>query len=354
MAPRARALRAPARAAALTLALAFHGCGPAPSAPPSDVLIEGDGPVAIAATGRAGLLAAVDGRLVRTRPLDARGRPAGQARAMVLDASQGLVALEPVGDRWLLLSRDGSGIRAQALDARGRSTFASLHARVPGAPRTIRRASAGERVAIEWATAAGARGLEMFELGASSIAHTHRELGDEPAEGELPVEILGLALDGEDWAVVWRRGVAEHAQSEVRVTTRAGSTRVEALHEALVVESIALERGTLRLIAAFEFARPTFLSIPLSGVAAETEPESAAILDAGAPIPPPFTERARAELSASNEGLFVSHRDGAGFATGARARVVEGRVDGAAIARACVGYLVAWRAGRHVRVRAID
>ena len=206
---------------------------------------------------------------------------------------------------------------------------------LPGRVVTSRRAVDDESFLFAWSAAGGARGLERWTWEDDALVHRSIPLGDEPASEEMPTEILGLAADGDRWAVVWRRGATEDAESEVFVDEPGRHRTVESLHEALTIESIAFDGDALALIAGFEFSRPGFVRLTGDG------PERRLVAADETP-PAPFAERVRAELDVDDEGLWLRRRDGAGDSLGARVRITEGPLEMAAIERRSGIIRVAW------------
>ncbi len=136
-----------------------------------------------------------------------------------------------------------------------------------------------------------------------------------------PVEILGLAADASREAVLWRLGAPEDPASRVYLSTPGGDRIVSGLHDAVVIESFAWQKGDgLELVAGFELSRPRLFR--LDGVGRLVDAPKT--LMAGAAVPAPFAERRRAEIGASADGVVLRLRDGAGNPVGAPTVVLGG------------------------------
>ncbi|HEY8432302.1 MAG TPA: hypothetical protein VIL20_28210 [Sandaracinaceae bacterium] len=309
------------------------------------------GSLAVAPSDEGALVVLAAGGELAVRELSADGRPRSPARHAPLSVGA-ILALEPVGAHHVLVARgpcEGSAhcLHALALEG-GAPAGPPVTVPLPDPIRTFRRASTGRSVLVAWSTASGHRGLERFALGAE-LSHVRAALGTEPASEESPVEILGLAADGDRFAVVWRRGPTEDVRSQVFVTSASSHADVHALHHAVALDAVALDGETLDLIATFEYSRPHHLRLRLGA----DEPEHARAIGRGAPIPAPFAERERAELDADARGLWLRRSDAAGDPVGGRIRVAPGRIESAALARVGGALLVAWQADGEVRGRLV-
>lgn len=316
------------------------------------------GSLALAMNADGGLALSLRDGALTARPLSADGSARGPEATSSLAGAQALLALAPRGDRYLLIARgscDESAhcLIARLLDAAGAPAGAPTRVALPDPIRTSRRAGEGALL-FAWSTTSGHRALERFTaLPDGAVSHVRIALGDEPATSEQPVEILGLAADGERFAVVWRRGPTEDTRSEVYVTSGAGEEvahrDVHALHHVLAIDAIELQGNALTSIVTFEFSRPHLIRLDLP----KGEPTVARELPRGARAPEPFAERERAELDVDSRGLWLRRRDAAGDPVGTRVHVAEGRVESAALARAGDALFVAWTAGGTVSGRRI-
>lgn len=325
-------------------------------------LDRGGGSPALAMDREGGLALVLDDGVLHSRALSSEGRPIDQARTSALLGGRALLALVPRSDRYLVLaygSCEASAycLLAQALDRHGAALAGPTSVVLPDPIRTSRRAGDGS-LFFAWSTTSGYRGLERFALRPDgSVAHERIALGEQPASSEKPVEILGLAVDAERFAVVWRQGVTEDTRSEVYLTSgeasvKAAEHEVHALHDVLAVDSIALEEGVLTLITTFEFSRPHLLSIDVS----TGEPTMARELARSERAPSPFVGRERAELDVDRAGLWLRRRDAAGDPLGERVRLIGARIEGAALTRSGDSLFAIWIAegathGRRVTCR---
>jgi hypothetical protein len=82
-------------------------------------------------------------------------------------------------------------------------------------------------------------------------------------------------------------------------------------------------------VATFEFSRPHYVRLR----AGAEEPLAARELAATEEPPAPLAGRERAELDVDDTGLWLRRRSAAGDAIGAPERIVDGRVESAAIVR---------------------
>lgn len=341
----------------------------APAAPPArppaecalgepEVVIDGArerGSLAVAPSREGALVVLASGGELVTRALSGQGRPRGAQRRAPVRGLDALLALEPRGERHLLIGRGSCPESAHCLLAialdRGAPLGAPVAAALPEPIRTLRRAASRAEdapVFLAWSTTGGHRGLERFVLD-GGLGRARVPLGTEPASEEAPVEILGLAADGDRWAAVWRRGPTEAVQSSVLLTDASAHVAVDALHDALAIDAIELSGDALALIATFEFSRPHHVRLRLG----RPEPEHARELAAGAPLPAPFEARERAELEHDDQGLWLRRRDAAGDPVGSRVLLAAGAVESAAVARLEGALLVAWQETGSVRARTV-
>lgn len=313
------------------------------------------GTLALSLDAGGGLAVALHQGTLTARRLSPEGRAVGEMRNVALPGATALLALERRGPGYMVLSRGPCEARAHCviaamLDAEGGSLGEPLAVPLPEAIRTSRRALSDEALFFAWSTLGGHRAVERFEVSArGTLTHVRFALGDAPPSEESPVEILGLAADGDAFAALWRSGPMEDLRSEVFLTSATTHREVHALHEALALDAIALSGETLSLVATFEFSRPHFLRIRVG----EEEPDLARELAHGAPVPDPFSERERGALEVDERGLWLRRRTAAGDPIGAGVRVAEGRIASAALARRGDLFVAGWRAGGVVEGRSV-
>jgi hypothetical protein len=258
-----------------------------------------------------------------------------------------LFALEAVaGERFLLLTRDvctaaahaSPCLVARAIDASHGAPHAGEPSIVllPGELRSSRVVAAGASVYVARAHRGAAPMLDRFDVG-DALGHAATRIGDGvPSLDEEPTEILGLTASGGGYAIVWRHGATEDARSAVTVSTQLDEHEVGALHDALVVESIAWLAGSLSIVASLEFARPSYVRLGADGELL-TPP---ALLRFGEEPPAPFTGRRVAVLLGSSRELGVQIRNGAGDELAERMPLGESTVI-ADVARTEDGFVVA-------------
>ncbi|UJR79087.1 hypothetical protein [Sandaracinus amylolyticus] len=276
----------------------------------------GDTSQTIVVDGDAGAISAIASRVVE----------GATPQPIAMPGSEGLFALEAIdGERFVVITRGACPEGHQAThclaarllgpDAGVRSEPAIIE--LPGALRTVRVGASGETVWIARTTAGAQPALDRIVAGEGSLEVTTRELGEGIDAREQATEILGLAVSGGSWAVLWRHGAAEDATSGVVLSTQLDEHDVEALHEALVLESFQWYAGALSVIAAFEFARPIFVRIGADG---EVRGDVRAVPPGEAP-PQPFATRRTAAIVGSGERLELEVRDGAGDAIAPRVAI---------------------------------
>lgn len=275
----------------------------------------GDTSQVIAVEGEAGALSVIAARVVE-----------GAAPARLeMPGAEGLFALEALdGDRFVVVTRgrcpEGRQathcLTARLLGADGRPRSDAAIVELPGALRTVRAAASGDALWIARTSAGAQPELDRIaprELDAG-LEVTTRTLGEGSDVRDEATEILGLAVSGGSWAVLWRHGATEDARSGVVLSTQLDEHHVEALHEALVLESFQWYAGALSVVAALEFARPIFVRIGADGeLRGEVRP-----LPPGEALPQPFATRRRAAVVGSGERLALEVRDGAGDAIAPR------------------------------------
>lgn len=290
--------------------------------------------IAVSLTDAGGHVSAADGEALAVRRIGPQG--AGMGAPFELSLSGSLHALAPLGDAVVAVTRSTCPESAHCLSARREGSPSTLSAALPGRLLTSRRATTGERLYLAWSAEGGSRGLETF-LETGSLGRVRRQLGPEPPDPELPVEILGLSADADRWAVLWRRGAAEDERSRVFLTTDDSHEAVGALHEALVVEAMRLDGDQVELIVGFEMSRPHHVVVRRGA----REPTTARELRGGE-VPAAFRDRERGTLEIDEAGLWLGRRDALGDPLGPRTRVLDAVPRSAALARRAHAYLVVW------------
>ncbi|MBX7197646.1 MAG: hypothetical protein K1X94_36710, partial [Sandaracinaceae bacterium] len=236
-----------------------------------------------------------------------------------------LFALEKTGPDDALLVRTSAcieaGHAAQCLFARAIHVDrahdrieSSEPARVAmaGPPTTMRIATSEGRVLVARSHHAAPPVLDTFDVDAATHALRHREraLGEGLDLERGPVEILALTTTGGSYAVLFRQGAQEASDSSVTLSTGLDEHAVPELREALVIDSMAIFTGAIVMIAAFEFAEPSWLRMGFDGeLIGEPRP-----LPAGEDVPLPFTDRRVARVDGTPPRT-IEIRDGAGHAT---------------------------------------
>jgi hypothetical protein len=155
--------------------------------------------------------------------------------------------------------------------------------------------------------------LDRIGFGADDLSVVSQPLGQgDPALEVEPTEILGMTASGGGYAVLWRRGASEDAASAVVLTTQLDEHQVSALHDALVVESMAWLAGSLSIVVSLEFARPSYVRLGADG-----EMRGPAMtLRFGEEPPAPFGGRRVALVRGGPGTLSIQVRDGAGDEVG--------------------------------------
>lgn len=199
-------------------------------------------------------------------------------------------------------------LMAVLIGSDGRPIGAPLPIGLGGPLRTVRVVAAGDAVYVARSQALGAPELDAIRAGDAGLDARTLRLGDGFELREESTEILGVAVTGGSWAVLWRHGATEDARSGVVLSTQLDEHEVEALHDALVLESFQWYAGALSMIAAFEFARPRFVRMGADGEV-RGEPRD---LPVGQPLPAPFVSRQKAVILGSGEAASLEIRDGAG------------------------------------------
>lgn len=268
--------------------------------------------IAVASAGEAALIVfPVDGDTLSIRPVDLRGAPSGEARSVDVPAARGLFALRAVGERYVVLTQGACGeeacIAAQLLGGDGGAVGEPLRLPLPSPLLTRRVRETEDALWIARSHEGAEPALDRLVVGPRGL-RAERERLDvaQEAEGHR-VEVLGLAVDDDRWAVVWRRGAAEAIDSEVVLSTHRAERAVEALHHALVLDALAWEEDTLHAVAGFEMARPVYLRLSAEGAV-----EAEQTIRHGAPLPAAVADQRGAALRQRTGRLELEIRNAAG------------------------------------------
>ena len=275
-------------------------------------------------------------------------RVASGARAVPVSApgADALFALEALdGDRFVAITRAACPTELEAarclfatlLGADGRAIGTPVPIDLPGALRTSKVAGSGDTVWIARAHEGAAPRLDRLRAGEDGLTLTTIGLGDGLPLGDRPTSILGLAIAGGSWAVLFRHGGGEDPEGGVVLATQLDEHEVEALHDTIVLDSFQWYGGALSIVAAFEFARPSFLHLGADGEL-RGEPRR---LPPGEPLPAPFTTRRTAVLVGGGPRAAIEVRDGAGDRIGELVSVGTERFAFADIARRADGFVLA-------------
>ncbi len=208
-------------------------------------------------------------------------------------------------------------LHAIALPARhgGRSLVQTVP--LPGSVHTLRRRRGERSLFIARSHTQGPPVVDVFSIEAGRLLHRSFPLAGEARVGERASEILGLAVEGERWAALFRHGGIEDPEGELLLATEDGALPFEPLHHALLIDSFGFTSEGLAAIATFEFARAHLYRFDLEGRML-AEP---ALVPPGGPIPRPFAERVRVSLADDGERLWLSRTDGAGDSLGERVEI---------------------------------
>lgn len=242
--------------------------------------------------------------------------------ALTLPGADEIFAIEAIdGDRFIVMTNARCPLtyttprclRARLLSADARVLSDEVVISLPEPLRTFRVQARGDAVWIARTSLHTQPRLDMlFASREGSLSVLTRTLGDARALRE-PTEILGLALSSGSHAVLYRRGATEDARSAVVLATSMGEREIEALHDALVLESFDWSSGSLAAIAAFEFQRPMFLRFGPDG-RVRREPH---VVAPGEERPAPFASRRVAIIHGAGPSMSIEVRDGAGDAIAA-------------------------------------
>ncbi|MFO0681852.1 MAG: hypothetical protein U0234_07375 [Sandaracinus sp.] len=315
---------------------------------------DGEATVLASAPGASVVAAAVDDHGTTLALVDADAthvvaRVVGREPTASLELADApaLFALEAVAtDRFVALTlgscsiggRASPCVHALAIDTG--ETLRALPARtipLPAPIRTSRVLGASGTLYFAHSHQGAAPALERLSPGASELAVSTVPLGSgDPSLASEPTEILGIAASGGSFAVLWRRGASEDAASAVLLSTHIDEHQVAALHDALVVESMAWLAGSLSIVVSLEFARPSYLRMGADGEI-RTEP---APLRVGEEPPAPFAGRRVSVVRGEPGAYAVQIRDAAGDDVGAAIALAPSvrRVD---VARTGEGFAVA-------------
>jgi hypothetical protein len=192
--------------------------------------------------------------------------------------------------------------------------------------------------------------MHRFDVSAEGVTHGRLDLGRSAQMGELPSDVLGMAVHGDRWAVAWRLGPVEDMRSRVFLATATAEPEVEALHHALALDTFVWNGDAVLAIASQEFSRPQRLRLMPDGT-----------VDGEVVVVPPGERpgapaRPTAELEAAEVGLSLVRRTGAGDPMGEHSPLADARSP-ADLTQVDGGYLLAHRGEisglfvRHLRCR---
>ena len=257
-----------------------------------------------------------------------------------------LIGLESLGaDEHLALTLGpcDDGVTATCLHAHRVGREGGIELPQPAPLRTLRVAASDGLVYLARSHRGAPPTLDRFGLRDGALHHDVLRIGDGVLPDE-PVEMLALSADGAAYALVYRHGATEDAESGVVLATQLDEHHVELLHDALVIESMTWVGSSIALLAAFEFARPAYLRLGPDGEVRSAPRE----LPFGAPVPEPFAGRSVARVRGSPGALAIEVRSAAGDRFGAPIELDGARA--ADLAREPGGFLVAWLDGASVFV----
>ena len=80
-----------------------------------------------------------------------------------------------------------------------------------------------------------------------------------------PIEVLGMAAHEDRWAVFWRFGAPELPQSQVVLSLPDQEHPSRQLKHALSLDTVLWRGGSIRVVASFEFARPSLFRVATNG-----------------------------------------------------------------------------------------
>jgi hypothetical protein len=275
-------------------------------------------------------------------------RVASGARAIEVPiaGADTLFALEALdGDRFVAITRarcpadleEPRCLVARLIGADGRAIGEAVPLDLPRPLRTVRATASGDAVWIARTHEGVAPRLDRLGATESGLEARTLGLGEGLDLSEEPTEILGVAIAGGSWAVLWRHGATEDARSGVVLSTQLDEHEVDPLHDALVLHSFQWYAGALSLVAAFEFARPRWVRLGADG---EVRGEIRT-LPPDEPLPAPFTTRRTAVIVGGGPTAAIEIRDGAGDAIGEPIRLGSDRYAFADVARRGDAFVVA-------------
>jgi len=269
------------------------------------------GGVGISHSGDGGVVCVIEEGDLRIIPVDGEGAGRGPS-TRIEDAGEAIFALSVVGDSHLAIVSHrcdgGTCLRGYFLSADG-ARRSRVDAEPIGAPWTTKQASHESAALIAVGHEDGPPDLVTFTTdGVTRVTL--------PAVPETRTEVLALAAREEAWTVLYRVGAAEGEDSQVLALSSGEEepTEIEALHDALAVESFALTTEGVATIAAFEFSRPQFMHLGREPV----------LLAPGVSVPPPFEARRRVRAYQAHGRTFVDGESAAGDGIERRLQITEG------------------------------
>lgn len=276
-----------------------------------------------------------------------RVEEAGLAPVEGASLSGDLIGLEPLGALGYLalaLGPCSDGLSARCLSARAPTASApAIELPQPAALRTLRVAATDGLVYLARSYQGAPPTLDRFGVRDGALVHEALRIGDGLLPEE-PVEILALTADGAAYALVYRHGATEDAESGVVLATQLDEHHVEELHDALVIESMTWVGSSIAVLAAFEFARPAYFRLGPDGEV-RTPPRE---IPFGIAPPDPFAGRLVARAHGSAGAMQIEVRSATGDRIGELVPVERARaID---LAREPGGFLVAWSDGASVFV----
>ncbi|MBW2462419.1 MAG: hypothetical protein JRH11_12295, partial [Deltaproteobacteria bacterium] len=201
---------------------------------------------------------------LRRVPVTSRGAPRGPATESPTVSGAQLFTARPLGEEHLsVLLETCEGrlcLSAGLWDRSGVSLGTALAGPLPEFS-TVKNTTTDTGLILGLGREEAAPELVQFTRTPAGIAVNQVDL---PGAGEERTEMLGMGGDGQRWAAIYRVGAAEGHGSEVRLASSAGAPRsIEALHDALAIESMTITDGAVSVVAAFEFSRPRFMTFGL-------------------------------------------------------------------------------------------
>lgn len=261
-----------------------------------------------------------------------------------LEGARAALALERIGAGYVLIAygehERAPFLIARAIDRSGRPIGAAVRSAFATDVRSTRRAADDRAAYLAWSARDGTRSLEIWTMEREGLAHRTVALGDEPASDEAPVEVLGVAAREGAWVVVWRRGAPEAHESAIFVTTANDHAAVEELHEAVAIESLAIDGDLVSVVASFEYSRPHRVRLRDGGIVSAEE------------LAPDAALEVRGALDRDGDALMLRRTNAAGDPIGSIV-IARGDLRDARIAGRDGRWTVAWIAGSEVRARRI-